>query len=71
MAQRTGRLLALLREDRLARWSAFGSAPVLWLALALLSPLLLLLVPLLALGLWICFRYGPLERRVETDWSDA
>ena len=60
-----------LREDRLARWGAIGGVPVLWLAVALVEPLLLLLLPLLALGLWLVFTYGPLERSAEIDWSDA
>ena len=71
MHERTRSVLARLREDRLVRWSAIGSVPILWLALALVSPLLLGFVPLLALGLWVCFTYGPLERRADIDWSDA
>ncbi|HXH87072.1 MAG TPA: hypothetical protein VNI55_00495 [Gaiellaceae bacterium] len=60
-----------LRQDRLVRWGAIGAVPVVWLAIALVQPLLLLLLPLLALGLWTTFTYGPLERRADTDWSDV
>jgi hypothetical protein len=58
---------ARLQEDRLARWSAYGAVPVLWLAIALVNPALLLLMPLVALGLAACFRYGPLERFPQPD----
>ena len=55
-------LLARLRADRLLLWSAYAAVPLLWLSVALLAPALLLAIPLAALGLAACFRYGPLER---------
>jgi hypothetical protein len=60
-----------LRSDRLVRWSALGAVPIAWFTVALASPVLLLLFPLLVLGLWLCFEHGPLERRSEPDWSDV
>jgi hypothetical protein len=71
VAEWTRSALELLRHDRLARWSALGAVPIAWFTIALASPLVLLLLPLLVLGLWLCFRYGPLERSPETDWSDV
>ena len=68
---RTRGALELLREDRLVRWSAVGTVPIAWFTLALASPVVLLLVPLLVLGLWVCCRYGPLERYAGSDWSDV
>jgi hypothetical protein len=56
-----------LQADRLARWGAIVSVPVLWFAVALASPLILLLLPL-ALGLLaLLFRYGPAERYSQPD----
>jgi hypothetical protein len=63
--------LELLRTDRLVRWSAFGAVPIAWFALALAAPLVLTLLPLLVLGLWVCSRFGPFERRAEAEWSDT
>ena len=51
-----------LEADRLARWGAIISVPVLWFAVALASPLLLVLVPLAVGLLALLFRYGPAER---------
>lgn len=55
-------LVARVREDRLLRWSAYAAAPVLWLALALVNPLLLLIPPLVTLLLWTMMRYGIVDR---------
>ena len=63
--------MARLRSDRLVRWSALGAVPIAWFTIALASPVLLLLFPLLVLGLWLCCRYGPLERHATTDWSEV
>ena len=71
MAELTRSALELLRQDRLARWSALGAVPIAWFAIAFASPLVLVLLPLLVLGLWLCCRYGPMERYAETDWSDV
>jgi hypothetical protein len=60
-----------MRTDRLVRWSALGAVPIVWFALALAAPLVLVLLPLLVLGLWVCARFGPLERRSEAEWSDT
>jgi len=51
-----------LEADRLARWGAIISVPVLWFAVALANPLLLVLVPLAVGLLALLFRYGPAER---------
>ena len=66
----TAALLARLRADRLALWSAYAAVPLVWLAIALADPALLLTVPLVWLGLAACFRYGPLERFPPPDDPD-
>lgn len=50
------------REDRLLRWSAYASAPFVWLALALFNPLLLLMPPLCYLALSKAMEFGIVER---------
>ena len=55
-------MVARVRDDRLLRWSAYAAAPVLWLALALFNPVLLLLPPLVTLLLWTLMRYGIIDR---------
>jgi hypothetical protein len=54
--------IARAKEDRLLRWSAYGAAPFIWLAVALLNPLLLLLLPLVYLALSKAMQYGILDR---------
>jgi hypothetical protein len=63
--------MARLRSDRLVRWSALGAVPIAWFTIALASPVLLLLLPLLVLGLWLCLEHGPFERHSAPDWSDV
>ena len=63
-------MIARVRDDRLLRWSAYSTAPVLWLAIALVNPLLLVLAPLTALALWTAMRYGIVERRDAADDPD-
>ncbi len=55
-------MVARFREDRLFRWSLYGAAPFVWLALALVNPFLLLMAPLVALALWAAMRRGMVER---------
>ena len=55
-------MVARVRDDRLLRWSAYATVPFLWLALALLNPLLLLVPPLMTLVLWTVMRYGIVDR---------
>ncbi len=55
-------MVARVRDDRLLRWSAYATVPVLWFALALVNPLLLLLPPLVTLLLWTLMRYGIIDR---------
>jgi hypothetical protein len=55
-------MVARVRDDRLLRWSAYAAVPVLWLALALVHPLLLLVPPLVTLLLWTLMRYGIIDR---------
>jgi hypothetical protein len=58
----TNQMVARVRDDRLLRWSAYAAVPVLWLALALVNPLLLLFPPLVTLLLWTLMRYGIIDR---------
>ncbi|MDX6437747.1 MAG: hypothetical protein QOF45_330 [Gaiellaceae bacterium] len=63
-------MVARVREDRLLRWSAYAAVPVLWLALALVNPVLLLAPPLTTLVLWALMRRGIIDRHdpiVEED----
>jgi hypothetical protein len=53
---------ARVREDRLLRWSLYAAVPCVWLALALVNPLLLLCPALAAGVLWTLMRYGIIER---------
>ena len=55
-------MVARVRDDRLLRWSAYAAVPVLWFALALVNPVLLLLPPLITLLLWTLMRYGIIDR---------
>ena len=64
-------MIARVRQDRLLRWSAYAAAPVLWLAIALFNPVLLLVPPLTTLVLWTLMRRGIVERHdVVEDDSD-
>jgi hypothetical protein len=58
---------ARLESDRLARWGAIITVPVLWFAIALANPLLVLLAPLAVGLLALVFRYGPAERYAQPD----
>jgi hypothetical protein len=63
-------MVARVREDRLLRWSAYASIPVLWFALALVNPALLLVPPVTTLVLWALMRRGVIDRNdpvVEED----
>jgi hypothetical protein len=60
---------ARVREDRLVRWSLYAAVPFVWLALALVNPILLLAPPLIALGLWTAMRVG-LVKRFEPEEPD-
>lgn len=51
-----------IREDRLLRWGAYLSIPYVWLALALLNPLLLVVPPIFVFALRKAFAYGIVER---------
>jgi hypothetical protein len=55
-------MVARVRDDRLLRWSVYAAVPVLWLALALVNPVLLLAPPLTTLILWTLMRYGVIDR---------
>lgn len=55
-------MLDRVREDRLLRWSAYAAAPSVWLALALLNPLLLLISALASFALWTAMRYDIVAR---------
>ncbi len=60
------------RTDRRVRWSAYGAVPIVWLSIALATAGLMLLLPLLAVSLWICFRFGPVERAPDltAEWTE-
>lgn len=49
-------LWQLVQHDKLVRWGAYGSAGVVWFALAWADMRLLLGLPLLALGIWFARR---------------
>jgi hypothetical protein len=55
-------MVARVRDDRLLRWSAYAAVPVLWLALALVNPVLLLAPPLTTLIIWTLMRRGVIDR---------
>lgn len=55
-------MLARVKEDRLLRWTAYASLPFLWLALALVNPFVLLVLPLAYLALERAMAYGILAR---------
>ena len=61
---------ARVREDRLARWSIYAAVPSVWLALALVNPLLLLVPVLVAGALWGAMRYDLIERFEPEDEPD-
>lgn len=46
----------LVQQDKLVRWGAYGSAGIVWFALAWAETRLLLGLPLLALGIWAARR---------------
>jgi hypothetical protein len=55
-------MIARVRKDRLLRWSAYVAVPVVWLAIALVNPVLLLVPPLTTLALWGLMRRGIVGR---------
>jgi len=63
-------MVARVREDRLLRWSAYAAVPFVWLAIALLNPLLLLMPPLVTLALWKAMGYGIVGRTDPVDEPD-
>ncbi len=63
-------MTARVREDRLLRWSIYAAVPFVWLALALVNPVLLLVPGLIALALWTLMRYGIVERFEPEDEPD-
>jgi hypothetical protein len=63
-------MLGRVREDRLLRWSAYAAVPVLWLAIALVNPLLLVVAPLTVFALWLAMHYDIVERSERVDDPD-
>jgi hypothetical protein len=55
-------MVARVRDDRLLRWTAYAAVPILWFALALVNPFLLLTPALVTLVLWTLMRYGIVDR---------
>ena len=54
--------ISRVKEDRLLRWSAYAAVPFIWLALALLNPLLLFVPPLVYATISKAMDYGMIER---------
>ena len=65
-----GLIVAHVREDRLLRWSAYATVPILWFAIALFNPLLLVVPPLATLALWAAMRYGVVAREDPVEVND-
>ena len=63
-------LFVRVKADRLLRWSAYASLPVVWLALALLNPFVLLVLPLIGFGLWRAMESGLVDRSDPPDDPD-
>ncbi len=59
-----------IRNDRLKRWSVYVAAPFVWLALALLNPLLLLIPPMFVFAIWKAMEYGMVDRNDPVDDPD-
>ena len=59
-----------IRSDRLQRWSVYVAAPFVWLALALLNPLLLLIPPMFVFAIWKAMEYGMVDRNDPVDDPD-
>ena len=59
-----------IRNDRLKRWSVYVAAPFVWLALALLNPLLLLIPPMFVFAIWKAMDYGMVDRQDPVDDPD-
>lgn len=64
-------MLARVREDRLLRWSAYVAIPILWLAVALVNPFLLAVLPLTTLALWTAMHYGVVARNDPVEEPDS
>jgi hypothetical protein len=63
-------MVARIREDRLLRWSAYAAVPFVWLALALLNPLLLLFPLVITFGLRKAMQYDIVSRLDPVDEPD-
>jgi len=63
-------MVARVKDDRLLRWSAYAAVPFLWLAVALLNPLLLLVPPLFHLTLRRAMAYGMIGRNDPVEEPD-
>ena len=57
-----GRAHRANQSDRLHRWSIYVATPFVWLALALLNPLLLLIPPMFVFAIWKAMDYGMVDR---------
>jgi hypothetical protein len=60
-------VLERVKEDRLLRWSAYAAVPLVWLALALVNPYVLLFLPVFTVALWKAMGYGMIERRPQDE----
>ena len=59
-----------IRGDRFKRWTAYAAAPFVWLALALLNPLLLIVPAMLSFALWKAMAFGMVARHDPPDDPD-
>ncbi len=59
-----------IRGDRLQRWSVYAATPFLWLALALLNPLLLVVPLMITFAIWKAMEFGIVERHDPVDDPD-
>ena len=63
-------MIARIPQDRLLRWSAYAAIPVLWFAIALFNPILLLAPPLTMGILWTLMHYGVVARHDPVEIED-
>jgi hypothetical protein len=63
-------MLARVREDRLLRWSAYAAVPFVWLALALLNPILLLFPLVVTFAIRKAMQYEIVSRVDPVDEPD-
>ena len=63
-------LFERIRGDRLLRWSAYVAVPYVWLALALMNPLLLIVPPMFTFAILKAMEYGIVDRHDPPEEPD-